>query len=223
MSSKADQLKAEICEIGLRLYSRGLVAGSDGNITARLSETEVLCTPTMQCKGRLSPDDICLVDMEGNQLAGDKKRTSEVLLHLEVMKARPDVHSVIHCHAPHATAFAVAGIPVPRAAMPEAEFFFGEIPTAPYETPGTAAFADTILPYVQRTNVCLLANHGTVTYGEDLEQAYNFTEILDAYCRILLLAAPLGPINSIPADKCKELADLQVSSGLAPPALSNKP
>ncbi|MCA9230328.1 MAG: class II aldolase/adducin family protein [Planctomycetales bacterium] len=217
MTTDARQLKQEICDVGLRLYQRGLVAGSDGNITTRLTEEQVLCTPTMLCKGLMKPEDICVVDMEGNQLAGVRKRTSEVLLHLEIMKARPDVQSVIHCHAPHATAFAISGKPVPRAVMPETEFFFGEIPTAAYETPGTAAFARTILPYVERTNVCLLANHGTVTYAESLELAYNYTEILDAYCRILLLSQPLGPPVKLPADKCRELEALRLSAGLAPP------
>jgi len=221
VTTNADQLKRDICDIGHRLYQRGLVAGSDGNITVRLTEDQVLCTPTMLCKGQMKPDDICLVDMEGNQLAGSKQRTSEVLLHLEILKARPDVQSVIHCHAPHATAYAISGKPVPRAVMPEAEFFFGEIPTAPYETPGTAAFARTILPFVEKTCVCLLANHGTVSYADSLELAYNYTEILDAYCRILLLAEPLGPPNILPADKCRELEQLRLNSGLAPPALTD--
>lgn len=219
MTTDADQLKQEICDVGLRLYQRGLVAGSDGNITTRLNEEQVLCTPTMLCKGQMQPEDICLVDMEGNQLAGSRKRTSEVLLHLEVLKARPDVESVIHCHAPHATAFAISGKPVPRAVMPESEFFFGEIPTAPYETPGTAAFARTILPFVERTNVCLLANHGTLTYASSLELAYNYTEILDAYCRILLLGAPLGPPDTLPVEKCKELESMRIDARIAPPAL----
>lgn len=220
MTIDAQQLKRDICEIGSRLYQRGLVAGSDGNITARLTDGEVLCTPTMQCKGQLKPDAICLVDMQGNQLAGSKKRTSEVLLHLEIMKARPDVQAVVHCHAPHATAFAVAGKPVPRAVMPEAEFFLGEVPITPYETPGTAAFAQTVLPFVERTNACLLANHGTITYGESLQQAYDLTEILDAYCRILLLSEQLGPPNTLPEDKCRELESLRIGAGIAPPAMT---
>ena len=219
MTIEVDRLKREICDVGLRLYERGLVAGSDGNITTRLNEEQVLCTPTMLCKGQMRPEDICLVDMEGNQLSGDRQRTSEVLLHLEIFKARPDVQSVVHCHAPHATAYAISGKPVPRAVMPESEFFFGEIPTAPYETPGTAKFARTILPFVERTNVCLLANHGTVTYAKSLELAYNYTEILDAYCRILLLSAPLGPPSTLPVEKCEELEAMRIQAKIAPPAL----
>ena len=101
--SDVKKLKKAICEIGDRIYKRGFAAANDGNISVRLNENEVLCTPTMHCKGFLKPKDICLVDMEGNQIAGKKKRSSEVMLHLEIMKARPDVQSVVHCHPPHAT------------------------------------------------------------------------------------------------------------------------
>ena len=119
------ELKQAICEIGDRIYKRGFAAANDGNITVRLNEAEVLCTPTMCCKGFLKPEDICVVDMDGNQLAGRKKRSSEVLLHLEIMKARPDVQSVVHCHPPHATAFAIAREPIPQAVLPEVEVFLG--------------------------------------------------------------------------------------------------
>ena len=106
--SDIEQYKQEICDIGDRLYKRGFAAANDGNITYRISENEVLCTPTMVNKGFMKPADIALIDMEGKQLAGDRKRSSEALLHLEILKARPDVKSVVHCHPPHATAFAVA-------------------------------------------------------------------------------------------------------------------
>ncbi len=109
----------------------------------------MLCTPTMISKGFMKPDDICTVDMEGKQLAGQRKRTSEVLLHLAIMKERPDVKSVVHCHPPHATAFAVAREPIPQCVLPEVEVFLGDVPIAQYETPGGQKFADTVLPFVQ--------------------------------------------------------------------------
>ncbi|MEM9659481.1 MAG: class II aldolase/adducin family protein, partial [Planctomycetota bacterium] len=180
------RMKQEICEIGDRIYKRQFAAANDGNITYRVSENEVLCTPTLHCKGFLKPDDICLIDMEGNQISGRKKRSSEALLHLEIMKARPDVKSVVHCHPPHATAFAVAREAIPQCVLPEVEVFLGDVPITKYETPGGQAFAETILPFVSKTNVIVLANHGTVSYGENVERAYWWTEILDSYCRILL-------------------------------------
>src|SRR6201988_3152772 len=107
------KIKEEICDIGRRIYNKGFAAGNDGNITFRINDKQVLCTPTMISKGFMKPEDLCIVDMEGKQLAGTRKRSSEILLHLSVYKHRPDVRAVVHCHPPHATAFAVAGVPVP--------------------------------------------------------------------------------------------------------------
>ncbi|HEY3393479.1 MAG TPA: class II aldolase/adducin family protein [Lacipirellulaceae bacterium] len=212
-----EELKQAICDIGDRIYKRGFAAANDGNISVRLNDAEVLCTPTMCCKGFLNSDDICVVNMEGEQLAGRKKRSSEVMLHLEIMKARPDVQSVVHCHPPHATAFAVAREPIPQAILPEVEVFLGEVPIAPYETPGGKKFAETILPFVHKSNVIILANHGTVSYGESVERAYWWTEILDAYCRILILARQLGPIHYLSPEKTQELIDLKKKWGFTDP------
>ncbi len=141
------KLKQEMCEIGRRIYNRGFAAANDGNITYRISEKEVLCTPTLICKGFMTPNDICSVDMEGKQLSGKRKRTSEVLLHLAIMKERPEVKSVVHCHPPHATAFAIAREPIPQCVLPEVEVFLGDVPITKYETPGGQVFADTIIPF----------------------------------------------------------------------------
>lgn len=211
------RLKQEICEIGDRIYKRGFAAANDGNITYRVSENEVLCTPTMHCKGFLKPDDICLIDMQGNQLAGRKKRSSEALLHLKIMQARPDVKSVVHCHPPHATAFAIAREPIPQCVLPEVEVFLGDVPIARYETPGGDELASTILPFVEKSNVIILANHGTVSYGETVERAYWWTEILDAYCRMLILAKSLGSVNYLDQQKSRELLELKGKWGFTDP------
>jgi L-fuculose-phosphate aldolase len=213
------QLKEAICEIGDRIYKRGFVAANDGNITVRLNEAEVLCTPTMCCKGFLKPDDICLVDMEGNQLAGRKKRSSEALLHLEILKARPDVQSVVHCHPPHATAFAIAREPIPQAVLPEVEVLLGEVPISPYETPGGKRFAETILPFVKRSNTIILANHGTVSYADSVELAYWRTEVLDSYCKILILTRQLGTIQYLSRENIQELLDIKQKAGFSDPRL----
>lgn len=207
------QLKLEICDIGRRIYNKGFAAGNDGNISFRLGKNEVLCTPTMVSKGFLKPEDLCTCDMEGKQLSGKRKRTSEVLLHLAIMKERPDVKSVVHCHPPHATAFAVAREPIPQCVLPEVEVFLGDVPITKYETPGGQAFADTILPYVKKSNVIILANHGTVSFGETVEKAYWWTEILDAYCRILMLSRDLGRVNYFTETKERELLDLKTKWG----------
>ncbi len=211
------KVKQEICEIGDRIYKKGFAAANDGNISYRVSENEVLCTPTLHCKGFLKPEDICTIDMEGNQIAGRKKRSSEALLHLEIMKKRPDVKSVVHCHPPHATAFAVAREPIPQCILPEVEVFLGDVPITRYETPGGQAFAETILPFVEKSNVIILANHGTVSYGEDVEKAYWWTEILDAYCKILMLSRGLGNVHYLSNEHTHELLDLKKKWGFSDP------
>jgi L-fuculose-phosphate aldolase len=207
------KLKEQLCEIGRRVYAKGFAAANDGNISCRLNDKEVLCTPTMMSKGFMKPDDLCKVDYEGRQLAGTRKRSSEILLHLAVYKNRPDVKAVVHCHPPHATAFAVAGEPVPQCILPEVEVFLGEVPTAVYETPGTQKFAETIVPHLKSSNTIILANHGTVTFGPDLEKAYWNSEIIDAYCKILILARQLGRVNYFTPGQTQELLDLKKRLG----------
>lgn len=212
------KLKEEICEIGRRVYNKGFAAANDGNISIRVGENEVLCSPTMICKGFMTPDDICAVDMQGGQIAGKRKRTSEILLHLEIMRQRPDVKAVVHCHPPHATAFAVAREPIPQCILPEIEVFMGEVPLAPYETPGGSAFAETVTPFLKSTNTIILTNHGTVSFGKTLEEAYWKTEILDAYCRILILTKQLGkPVAYLDERKSRELLDLKKKLGFDDP------
>jgi len=209
--------KQEICDIGKRIYNRNFAAANDGNITVRISDKEVLCTPTLHCKGFLKPDDIATVDMEGNQIAGRKKRSSEALLHLEIYRQRSDVKSIVHCHPPHATAFAIAREAIPQCVLPEVEVFLGDVPITKYETPGGQAFADTILPFVAKTNVIVLANHGTVSYGETVEKAYWWTEILDSYCRMLMLARSLGPIHYVSENHERDLLNLKQEWGYTDP------
>ncbi len=207
------KLKEQICEIGRRVYAKGFAAANDGNISIRLNDREILCTPTMVSKGFLKPEDLCKVDYEGKQLAGTRKRSSEILLHLSVYKHRPDVQAVVHCHPPHATAFGVAHEPIPKCVLPEVEVFLGEVPLAVYETPGGQKFADTIVPYLKDCNTIILTNHGTVTFGPDLEKAYWNTEIIDAYCRILILARQLGRVNYFSDEKTRELLELKKRLG----------
>jgi len=216
------KLKEFICEIGRRVYNRGFAAANDGNISIRLNDRELLCTPTMVSKGYMKPEDICKVDYDGKQISGIRKRSSEILLHLSVYRERPDVNGVVHCHPPHATAFAVAHEPIPKAILPEVEVFLGEVPTAVYETPGGQKFADTIKPYLKDCNTILLANHGTITFGPDLEKAYFNTEIIDSYCRILLLARQLGRVHYFSEKETAELLELKKKLGYDDVRFNNK-
>ncbi len=216
-TAEARDIKDWICEIGRRVYNKGLAAANDGNISYRIGENEVLCSPTMICKGFMKPDDICMVDLDGKQLAGTKKRTSEILLHLTIMKERPDVRAVVHCHPPHATAFAVTRQAIPQCILPEIEVFMGEVPLAPYETPGGQKFADTVKPFLKAVSAIILTNHGTVSFGKNLEEAYWKTEILDAYCKILILSRQLGGVTYLDERESRELLDLKKKLGFDDP------
>lgn len=216
------KIKQEICEIGDRIYKKGFAAANDGNISYRVSENEVVCTPTGISKGFMKPDDLCMVDMDGKQTSGRLKATSEIKLHLAIMKERPELKSVVHCHPPHATAFGIAREPIPQCVLPEVEIFLGDVPVAKYDIPGSQDFANTILPFVKKSNVIILANHGTVSYGETVEKAYWATEILDAYCRMLILARSLGKVNYFSESEAQGLLDLKTEWGFQDPRAEMK-
>jgi L-fuculose-phosphate aldolase len=205
-SFEAESLRAEIIQVGRKLWERQYVDGNGGNISARLASKYVLCTPTMLSKADLTPGDICLSDLDGKVLAGDRTLTSELLLHLEIYKANPKAKAVVHCHPPYATAFAMIGKAPPNGLIPEYEVFIGPTAVAPYETPGTQAFAETILPFVHEHNTILLKNHGVVCWADTVTHAEWLCEILDTYCKTYLIAKQIGePIALIPDDKIDDI------------------
>src|SRR4051812_22526129 len=208
------KLKEQMCEIGRRIWHKGFCAGNEGNHSYRIGPDRVLCTPTGISKGFLKPDDICTVDMEGKQVAGKRKRTSEILMHLAIYKARPDVKAVVHSPPPHATAFAVAGVELPTCIHPEAEVFLGAVKTAKYVTPGDTRLGESILPYVKDSNTIIMQSHGVVCFDPDLEQCYYKLEIVDAYARILILAKQVGSIRPLETEEMKELLELKAKFGL---------
>jgi L-fuculose-phosphate aldolase len=211
------KLKEQFCDIGRRIWQRGFCAGNEGNHSYRLGPDRVLCTPTGISKGNLKPSDLCVVDMTGKQVAGSRKRTSEILMHLAIYKIRDDVKAVIHSHPPHATAFAVAGVDLPTCIHPEAEVFLGPVHTAKYVTPGDTRLGESIAPFVKDSNTVLMGNHGVVCYGHDLENAYYKLEIVDAYSRILILAKQVGSIKTLTAEEMKELVALKARFGMTDP------
>lgn len=211
------KLKEQMCDIGRRIWLKGFCAGNEGNHSYRIGPDRYLCTPTGISKGNLKPDDLCVVDGEGKQISGKRKRTSEILMHLAIYKARPDVKCVIHSHPPHATAFAVAGVELPTCIHPEAEVFLGAVKTAKYVTPGDTRLGESILPYVKDANTIVLQNHGVVCFDTDLEQCYYKLEIVDAYSRILILAKQVGSIKPLDPGEMKELLDLKARFGMPDP------
>jgi L-fuculose-phosphate aldolase len=212
---EAEAIKKEICSVGRKLWMRQFVDGNGGNISYRIGPNEVLCTPTLVSKFDLTPEDICLVDLEGNQIAGSKPRTSELLLHLEIYKAVPEAKAVLHCHPPHATAYAITGRVPPNMVIPEFEVFVGKVAISPYETPGTKAFAETVLPYVKQHNTVLLSNHGIVCWADTVTHAEWYAEVLETYCWTLMLASQLGaPISHISEEQASDLLALKKKLGL---------
>jgi L-fuculose-phosphate aldolase len=189
---EAEAIKKEICEAGRKLWLRQYVDGNGGNISYRIGPNEVICTPTLISKYDITPADLCMVDLDGNQIAGKQKRTSEIFLHLEIFKAAPEVKAAVHCHPPHATAHAIVHRAPEYLTIPEFEVFVGKVPVLPYETPGTAAFARTVAPYAKLHNAALLANHGVICWGDTVTHAEWYAEVLETYCWTLLIAAQLG-------------------------------
>ena len=211
-------LKEQICEIGRRLWQRAYVDGNGGNLSIRLTEDVVLCTPTLVSKGFMKPEDLCLVDLAGNQLAGVKKRTSEILMHLQIMKAQPKARAVSHAHPPYATGFAVAGVQPPTCMIPEIEVFIGRVPIAPYETPGTIEMGRKVAELVNEHNTVLMENHGVVSWSHSIEDAYFKMEIVEAYCRTVIVTTQLGvqPKQFSPKH-LKDLLDIKQTLGVPDP------
>jgi L-fuculose-phosphate aldolase len=214
-SPDANRAKEEICAVGKKLWHRSYVDGNGGNISYRLTDEAVLCTPTLVSKSDLKPEDMSLVDLDGNQLAGGRPRTSEILLHLEIYKSVPQAKGVVHCHPPHATAYAITGRVPPTCIVPEFEVFVGRVAVSPYETPGTKKFAETVVPLAKNHNTILLSNHGIVCWADTVTHAEWYAEVLETYCWTLLIASQLGvPITQIPPDKTAALLDIKQKLGI---------
>jgi L-fuculose-phosphate aldolase len=224
-SPKVNALKAEICDVGRRLWQREYVDGNGGNIAIRVGDDIALCTPTLVSKGFMKEDDMCLVDLEGNQLCSGngKKRTSEILMHLQIMKRQPRAVATVHCHPPYATGFAVAGVEPPTCMIPEYEVF-SSVAIAPYRTPGTPEMGKLVADLVDKHNTILMANHGVVAWSHNnVEDAYFKMEILEAYCRTVLVAHQLGkPVNTMTPAQLQDLLKIKQSLGIPDPRIGLK-
>jgi L-fuculose-phosphate aldolase len=217
-SPEAEAIKEEICHVGRKLWQRQYVDGNGGNISYRIGPNQVICTPTLLSKADLRPQDLCMVDLEGNQLAGGRPRTSEILLHLAIYKEVPEAKGVVHCHPAHATAYAITQRVPPTCVIPEYDVFIGKVALSPYETPGTQAFAQTVVPFVKTHNTVLLANHGVVCWADTVTHAEWFVEVVDTYCWTLMLASQLGtPVSHITAEKAADLLAIKKKLGLPDP------
>src|SRR5438094_382808 len=212
------QLRADIVEVGRRMYARGYTASNDGNISVRLGSDRLLMTPKSVCKGFMTPDMMCITDLEGRKLQGDRDPSSEILMHLEVYRQRPDVRAVVHAHPPIATGLAVAGIPLDRAVLAEVLTTLGSVPIAEYATPSTKELPDAVRKYIKAHDGMLLANHGALTVGADLFAAYYKMEIVEHFAKISLVARMLGGERLLSRQEVDRLQGLRGMYGIAAPA-----
>lgn len=214
------RLRADIVEVGRRLWTRGYTASNDGNISVRLEGGRLLMTPASVCKGFMTPDMMVVTDLEGTviEAAPGRKPSSEMLMHLVAYKNRPDVGAVVHAHPPTATGFAVAGIALDRAVLAEVVTTLGSIPLADYGTPSTRELASTVEPFVRAHDALLLANHGALALGNDLFGAYYKMETIEHFARISLVARTLGREHLLSRDEVERLQGLRGTYGIAAPA-----
>jgi L-fuculose-phosphate aldolase len=216
--SVESSLRADIVEVGRRLYARAYTASNDGNISVRLGGNRLLMTPKSVCKGFMTPDMMCVTDLDGRKLEGERDPSTEMLMHLEVYRQRADVQAVVHAHPPIATGFAVAGIPLNRAVLAEVLTTLGSIPIAEYATPSTQELPDAVAKYIKAHDAMLLANHGALTVGADLFSAYYKMETIEHFAKISLVARLLGRENLIAREEVDRLQGLRGTYGIKAPA-----
>ena len=202
------QHRHEIVHFGRLLHQTGLVAATDGNLSVRLGDSNFLCTPTLMSKGMMTAEDLVVVDALGHKVMGERNVSSEIAMHLFIYRNRSDVGAVVHAHPPTATGFAAAGIPLDSALCSEIVITLGTVPLANYETPGTPELAEALAPLVGEHDDILMANHGVVTYGEDLLSAYMNMETVEHYAKIALVTHMLGrqkPLSETHLSKLREI------------------
>lgn len=209
------EAKELICEIGRRIYNKNFVAANDGNISIKVNDCELWTTPTGVSKGFMTPDMMVKMDLSGNVLEGKLKPSSEVKMHLRVYQENPETKAVVHAHPPVATSFAIAGVSLEKPVSPEAVVLLGKVPVAPYATPGTQEVPDSIVPYCRDYNAVLLANHGALTWGRDITEAYFRMESLEHYALMLMYSGHIiQKSNELSTGQIAELISIREKMGI---------
>jgi L-fuculose-phosphate aldolase len=207
------ELRQEMVRVGRLMWERGYVAATDGNLSARLGGDRILVTGSGLCKGFLATDDLVVIRASGEPVSHaaawgrQQQPSSEISMHLEVYRQRPDVSAVIHAHPPLATAFSIAGVSLARCVIPEVIVTLGAIPTAGYATPGTAEVPASIREAIQDYDAILLAHHGSLTVGCTLWEAYLRLEKVEHTAQITLAAQQLGQVRTLAPEAVQKLAD----------------
>ncbi len=210
------EIKKQICEIGKRIYDKGMVASNDGNISVKLNDNEFLCTPTGVSKGFMTPEYICKVDRDGKVIQANPgfKPSSEIKMHMRVYKERPDVNAVVHAHPMYATGFAIAGIPLTQPIMPEAVIALGCVPIAAYGTPSTEEIPDAVSEHLQHFDAVLLENHGALSFSDSLLSAYHKMESVEFYAKLLYISKQLGGPKELSEAQVQRLYEIRRQFGM---------
>ena len=216
-AKKEEDLRHEICTIGRWMYERGFIVAAEGNLSVRLDDRRILTTPTCMNKGMLGPEDLVITDLEGRQLGGTRKASSELAMHLLFYRMRPDVNAICHAHPPMATGFATAGRGLDRALLPEVVVGLGQIPLVQYATPGTPELSAVLEPFAPHYDALLLANHGAVTCGPDLLTAYFRLETIEHFAKITLAAEMAGSPNLLSSREVAKLMAARSRYFVTPP------
>lgn len=214
MLDMEQDLRQSIVEVGKLIFNKGWVAANDGNVSIRLDEERILCTPTGVCKGMMTADDLIICDLEGNKISGRLERTTEIAMHTTIYKLRPDIRSVLHAHPPVATGFAAAGRPLNIALLPEVVIGLGAVPLASYGLPGTPELTEGMLPFIPKYDAILMENHGAVAYGETVMKAFFRMETVEHFARITLVAELLGGAKALPRVDVQRLFDSRKRYGV---------
>lgn len=199
------QLRQDLVEYGRMLHAQTFVAATDGNLSVRMGSDRVMITPTGVSKGMMHPDEMVIVDLEGEKLSGACQPSSEINMHLTIYRMRPEIGAVVHAHPCTATAFASAGIALDEPLCSEVVITLGAVPLAPYATTGTTELSDSLRPFIPGHDAILMANHGVVTYGRDLRQAYLRMEAVEHYAKIVLAARQLGHRRALDDEQLEKL------------------
>ncbi|MBV8817580.1 MAG: class II aldolase/adducin family protein [Acidobacteriaceae bacterium] len=214
MSTSLAERRQEIVELGKLMFDKGWIAANDGNISIRLDESTILCTPTGISKGLMQSSDLIVCDMDGKKIEGARESTTEIAMHLTIYRMRPDVGGVVHAHPPVATGFACAGRALDVALLPEVIIGLGCVPLAEYGLPGTPALCEGLIQYIPKYNALLMANHGSVAYGDDVRQAFHRMEMVEHLARITLVAELLGGAKALPRVEVRKLFDSRTRYGV---------
>jgi L-fuculose-phosphate aldolase len=207
MGKSEQEYREDLIRVCRLIYDKGWVAMNDGNVSIRLDESRILCTPTAVSKGFVGPEDLIVCDASGNKVYGHRERTSELAMHTTIYSLRPDIRSVVHAHPPVATGFAAAGRALDKALLPEVVIHLGAVPLASYGLPGTPALSEGMLPFIPNYDAVLLENHGCTTWGTDVWQAFFRMEMVEHFARITFVAEMMGGAKALSREETSKLFD----------------